>query len=101
MPKLRRRLRQNPPQPGLLHTSTESSGISQASSSHSVREDKMNLGKYMLDTFIIYILIPHLYIGLFLFCGGCETLKFKFVYVWCVRSTVVLITNSIFFSLFC
>lgn len=49
MPKLRRRLRLSQPSSqtttALVHTSTESSGISQASSSQSVREDKLNLGK--------------------------------------------------------
>ncbi|GAB0088612.1 uncharacterized protein DMENIID0001_030690 [Sergentomyia squamirostris] len=51
MPKLRRRMRLTP-QPacgvsGVIQTSTESSGISQASSSHSVREDKPILGTGM------------------------------------------------------
>lgn len=52
MPKLRRRMRLTP-QPtcgvsGVIQTSTESSGVSQASSSHSVREDKPILGKIEL-----------------------------------------------------
>ncbi|XP_059610278.1 uncharacterized protein LOC132257409 isoform X2 [Phlebotomus argentipes] len=51
MPKLRRRVRLTP-QPacgvsGVIQTSTESSGVSQASSSHSVREDKPILGTGM------------------------------------------------------
>lgn len=48
MPKLRRRLRQ--PQTNLLIHSAESSGMSQASSSHSVREDnKLGIGKYKFE----------------------------------------------------
>ncbi|XP_054088463.1 uncharacterized protein LOC105212730 isoform X2 [Zeugodacus cucurbitae] len=44
MPKLRRRLRTNQTETGLLSHSTESSGLSQASSSHSMRdENKISL----------------------------------------------------------
>lgn len=50
MPKLRRRLRANQAEiNNLMMHSTESSGISQASSSHSMRDDNkaaMKLGKY-------------------------------------------------------
>lgn len=53
MPKLRRRLRMNQPQvTNLIAHSTESSGISQASSSHSVRDDQkhLGLGKFTWET---------------------------------------------------
>ena len=47
MPKLKRRLRLN--QNHLMpHTSTESSGISQASSSQSVRDDKQLSGNIFI-----------------------------------------------------
>lgn len=70
MPKLRRRLRTNPTEINhniLLH-STESSGISQASSSHSMRDDgkgtNLKLGKYelnwLLKFYSRYILCTHL-----------------------------------------
>uniref|UniRef100_A0A0K8ULG5 Uncharacterized protein n=1 Tax=Bactrocera latifrons TaxID=174628 RepID=A0A0K8ULG5_BACLA len=48
MPKLRRRLRTNQTETGLLCHSTESSGLSQASSSHSMRDENkisLKLGK--------------------------------------------------------
>jgi SH2 domain-containing adapter protein B/D/E/F len=47
MPKLRRRLRMNQQQSGTVpaRSNTESSGLSQASSSQSIREDKHIIGE--------------------------------------------------------
>lgn len=74
MPKLRRRIRQTQTQiagggisSGILNlpqTSTESSGLSQASSSQSVRDDKPMLGKTISHSlkrffFCFYNLIPN------------------------------------------
>lgn len=58
MPKLRRRLRMNQNEGNHLGVSTDTSGISQASSSHSVRdENKIGLGEYYVPLHIVSIYI--------------------------------------------